>query len=193
MNKFKELIEFVINEEHEKAESLLHTIVAEKKESIFAKYLKEEEVELKRVDAPITDEESDVNTDSTYNNYSGNIPSTNGFTKEKPTNQDSSSNTAEDDPFNGPDPTENSSNPYAEVNKDVTVSPATEDGTGLSDSSGSATDSDSPVASPKAKAYDSSSTSSPDSTTDTDDSSDDSNDSEPKKDPRLWQKKGEDE
>ena len=71
MNKIQKLVECISNDEYGKAKELFHTIVSEHRDSFNNEYLMEEDVNLQRVDAPVTSEPEYINTDPTYNNYSG--------------------------------------------------------------------------------------------------------------------------
>ena len=56
MNKFEQLIEFIINDEEAKAKELFHEVVVEKSREIYENLMKEEEV----TEEEVTEEEEKV-------------------------------------------------------------------------------------------------------------------------------------
>ena len=60
MNKFEQLIEFIINDEEAKAKDLFHEVVVEKSREIYENLMKEEEVTEEEVTEEVVEEEKEL-------------------------------------------------------------------------------------------------------------------------------------
>ena len=60
--KFEQLLDYLVNEEHEKANELFHEIVVEKSRTIYENLIAEEEAE-EDMDESMSDEETEMDED----------------------------------------------------------------------------------------------------------------------------------